>query len=137
MTQGYDIVTAFLAAYNSHDATQIARLLSADGVQEDVAPGRKNSAPEQIVAGLTPFFLAVPDAHWEETDRIVAGNSIVVLYRLTGHLQKDLGPFKARGQAISHPGAHVLKLQNGEIVSAQDFWDPEEFGRQVNISQTD
>jgi steroid delta-isomerase-like uncharacterized protein len=132
MAEDFDIVAAFLAAYNSHNPAQISRLLAADGVQEDVAPARVNGTPEQVMAGLMPFFLAVPDAHWAETDRIVAGNSIVVLYRLTGHLRNDLGPFKARGQAISHPGAHVLRLRDGQIVSAQDFWDPVDFGRQVD-----
>jgi ketosteroid isomerase-like protein len=132
MTRHPDIVAAFLAAYNSGDSTQIAGLFPADGWQEDVAPGRMNKAPAGIATGLAPFFEAVPDAHWTETDRIVAGTSIVVIYNLTGHLQKDLGPFKARGQSIAHPGVFVLKLCEGQIVNAQDFWDPVEFGRQVD-----
>ncbi len=133
MIEEHDIVAAFLAAYNSGDATQIAHLFPADGWQEDVAPGRMNSTPDQIATGLAPFFEAVPDAHWEETDRIVAGNSLVILYQMTGHLRNDLGPFKARGQAISHPGVHVLRLRDGKLFSAQDFWDPKEFGRQVDM----
>jgi ketosteroid isomerase-like protein len=134
MTHHPDIVAAFLAAYNSGDSAQIAALFPADGWQEDVAPGRMNRAPAGIVTGLAPFFEAVPDAHWTETDRIVAGSSIVVMYNLTGRLQKDLGPFKARGQSISHPGVFVLKLRGEEIVNAQDFWDPQEFGRQVDMN---
>lgn len=134
MIQHHDIVTAFIAAYNSGNAARIAGLFPAGGWQEDVAPSRMNDTPERIVSGLAPFFQSVPDAHWVETERIVAGSSIVVMYNLTGHLQTDLGPFKARGQSISHPGVFVLRLRDGQLFSAQDFWDPQEFGRQVDMN---
>lgn len=126
-----DQVAQFLAAYNAHDAAAIGRLLAPGGTQEDVAPGRLNTTPEEIVAGLSPFFEAVPDAQWREDCRIAAGRSVVVQYLLTGHLEKDLGPFKARGQAISSPGLFVLKFAGDRLVAAEDYWDPVEFGQQV------
>jgi hypothetical protein len=124
-------VTDFIAAYNAHDPVAISRLIAPGGVQEDVPLDRVNSTPEKMIAGLSPFFHAVPDAHWREDHRIISGTSVVVIYSLAGHLRKDLGPFAARGQAISLPGIFVLKFVAGELVAAQDFWDPAAFGRQV------
>ena len=132
MVEKSEIAAKFLAAYNSRDPAQIIALMAAGGTQENVAPGRKHNTPEEIAAGLTPFFRAVPDARWIETQRIVAGDSIAIAYMLTGHLHEDIGPFKARGQAIDHAGVHILKTKDGQIVSAQDFWDAEEFARKVD-----
>jgi hypothetical protein len=124
-------VTAFIAAYNAHDAAAISALIAPGGMQEDVPLDRVNTTPEEIIAGLSPFFHAVPDAHWREDQRILSGASVVVIYTLAGHLKNDLGPFKARGQAISLPGIFVLKFAGTDLIAAQDFWDPAAFGRQV------
>lgn len=127
-----DRVTSLIAAYNAHDAAAISRALGPAGKQEDVPFGRVNTTPEDIIANLSPFFLAVPDAHWQEEHRIVAGKSVVVLYRLSGHLQRDLGPFKASGQFFICPGIFVVNFADADRVAAQDFWDPEAFGRQIS-----
>jgi steroid delta-isomerase-like uncharacterized protein len=126
-----DIARSYLAAYNSHDPARIIELLSTESVHENVAPGLKHETPEQVAAGLSPFFNSVPDALWTETQIIPAGNSVVIVYLLTGHLMKDIATFKARGQVIDHAGAHVLKVEDGKIVSAQDLWDAVEFARMV------
>ena len=126
-----DIARNYLAAYNSLDPARIVELLSTDGTHEHVATGLKHETPEEITVSLSAFFASVPDAHWTETQLIPAGNSAVIVYLLTGHLQKDLGPFKARGQAIDHAGAHVLAIRDGKVVSAQDFCDAVEFARMV------
>ena len=132
MIEVSDIANKFLAAYNSHDPARVSELLSEGGTQENVAPGLKHMTSQEVQAALAPFFEAVPDAQWNETQRIVAGDSVVIAYSLTGHLLNDIGPFKARGQRIDHVGVHVLKIKDGQIISAQDFWDPVEFARKVN-----
>jgi steroid delta-isomerase-like uncharacterized protein len=126
-----DIARDYLAAYNSHDPARVIEFLSADGTQENVATGLKHETAEEFTASLSAFFDAVPDAHWTETQLIPAGSSVMIVYLLTGHLTKDLGPYKARGQAIDHAGAHILKISDGKVVSAQDFWDSVEFARMV------
>jgi hypothetical protein len=126
-----DLVTNFIAAYNAHDPDAIGRLIAPGGIQEDVPLDRVNTTAAEIIAGLSPFFHAVPDAHWREDSRIQSGKSVVVIYTLTGHLRHDLGAFKARGQPISLPGIFVLKCAGDDLVAAQDFWDPKTFGDQV------
>ncbi len=127
----HDHVTKFVAAYNAHDAAAIAALIAPGGMHEGVPLNRVDTTPETIIAGLAPFFYAMPDVHWREDERLVAGKSVVVIYTMTGHLQNDLGALKAGGQAISIPGVFVLKFADGNLVAAQDFWDPAAFGRQV------
>jgi steroid delta-isomerase-like uncharacterized protein len=128
----HEQVTQFIAAYNAHDAVAIGGLIAPGGMQEDVPLERVNTTQDELTAGLSPFFHAVPDAHWHEDQRIASGKSVVVIYTLMGHLQNDLGPFKARGQKFALPGVFVLKFDEGRLMAAQDFWEPQEFGRQVD-----
>jgi predicted ester cyclase len=129
-----DIARGYLAAYDSHDPARVIAFLAPGATQENVATGLKHETAEEFTASLSAFFNAVPDARWIETQLIPAGDTAVIVYMLTGHLTNDLGPLKARGQAIDHAGLHVLKIRDdGKVVSAQDIWDSVEFARMLEV----
>ncbi len=131
MSDHRDLINAFFAGCNGHEPARVASLYAPDGSHEDVATGHSRSGHDALEQGLSHFLKTIPDAHWEESQRIVAGKATVVSYVLTGHLQADLGPFKARGQAVSLPGVYVVTCKDDKITSSRDYWDAADFGRQV------
>jgi steroid delta-isomerase-like uncharacterized protein len=129
------VLDSLYQAYNGHDPDAAAALYAADGEHEDVAHGRPRRGDQAIAEGLRRFLAAVPDARWETSDRIVAGDRAVARYVLSGTLQGDLGPFRARGQRIVLRGVQVLELRSGRIARSEDFWDGATFERQLNQPQ--
>ena len=130
-----DMADRFLDAYNSRDPAAVSALYSIDGVHGDAATRHSNEGRQSIEKGFGFFLTAIPDAHWTERERIVAGRQLVLVYRLEGHLQGRLGPFVGSGQAICLNGAFVLALSDkGTIASTIDYWNPEEFARQAEAA---
>ena len=125
------VVDAFYAAYNAHDATAAAALYAEDGWHEEVNSGRRRTGRSALSEGLAGFFLLMPDVAWQERERVRAKGSVAVLYTMTGHLQADVGPFKARGQAVSLPGLHVLEIHGECLTGSRDFWDMAAFVKQI------
>lgn len=128
------IADRFVAAYNAGDPGAVAALYARDGWHGDAATGHRNSGPEAIGKGLAHFLAAIPDAHWSETGRVAAGRSMLVLYRLDGHLDGRLGPFGGIGQPIRLSGAFALSADGeGRLISSLDYWDPRDFARQARL----
>lgn len=126
------VVDAFYAAYNAHDAARAVALYTEDGAHREAATGQARRGREALEKGLTGFFSMLDDLHFEEMQRIRAGSDMLVVYVMRGRMTRDLGPMKARGQEIALPGAHLFAFDGDAIASTTDYWDPAEFGRQVN-----
>jgi len=125
------VLDSLYQAYNDHDPDAAAALYAAGGEHEDVAHGRPRRGAQAIAEGLRRFLAAVPDARWETSDRIIAGDRAVARYVLSGTLQGNLGPFRARRQRIVLRGVQVLELHSGRITRSEDFWDGATFERQL------
>ncbi|TBW41344.1 hypothetical protein EYW49_01060 [Siculibacillus lacustris] len=126
-----DLVEAFYAAYNAHDAAAAVALYAEDGRHREQAGGQTRQGAEALATGLTRFFGLMPDAHWDLRERIEAGASVAVVYTLTGHLAFDLGGAPTRGLAIELPGVFVFEIADERIAATTDFWNPADFQRQL------
>ena len=103
-----------------------------DGRHEEVAQGQVRQGREAIAEGLRRFFEAFPDARWEEKEVIGGGDAVALTHVLTGTLQTDLGPVRARGQRLELQGAHVLRVSDGFLERTEDYWDMATFRRQMD-----
>jgi steroid delta-isomerase-like uncharacterized protein len=126
-----EVLAALMAAYNGGAARDAARLYDAAGMHEDVAQGRRATGPEAIGDGLARFLGCFPDAHWAVDSVLTETDGAAAVYRLTGTLSADLGPFQASGQALDLAGVLVLTVRAGRITSSRDFWDAATLGRQL------
>lgn len=95
------VLDSLYEAHNDHDPDAAAALYAAGGEHEDVAHGRPRRGARAIAEGLRRLFAAVPDARWETSDRIIAGDRAVARYVLSGTLQGNLGPFRAAASGSS------------------------------------
>jgi flavin reductase ActVB len=125
-------IGALYESYNRHDAMAAARLYAEMGTHEDVAHCRVAEGPETIREGLERFFAAFPDARWRDVRVFGHGDRATASYTLTGTLQQRLGPFEAAGQPLSLNGVQVVETQgDGRIAHSIDYWDGNEFVRQM------
>ncbi|MBR0873609.1 ester cyclase [Bradyrhizobium tropiciagri] len=124
-------------AYNDHDPDAVARLYAADATHEDVAQGKPKRGPGEIAGGLSKFFSWFPDAHWHAQAQIADPAGLVAItYLMTATLSGQMGPIVPRGQRVSLHGVHVLRTEDGVILSSRDYWDAATFQRQLNTPQT-
>lgn len=130
MDQG-DLIDAFYAAYNRHDAEAAAALYTEGGRHVEGASGKAREGREALAAGLKGFFGMLDGLRFEELRRISSGPNVLVDYVMHGVMSRDLGPMKATGQQIALPGVHHFRLAGEQIAETVDYWDPAEFGRQV------
>ena len=127
-----EVADRFLAAYNARRPDGVAALYANEGSHADAAAGQRKVGPEAVEKGFAHFLSAIPDASWTESQRIIAGREILVVYELNGRLTGRLGPFEGAGQQIQLPGAFALSITpEGQIASSVDYWDPRVFTRQA------
>lgn len=127
------ILDRFYSAYNAHDALTAAALYQSDGEHADIAQGRPRRGRQDIAEGLTYFLASFPDSHWEVRLQIIDESRAAVSYTLTGSLQRDIGPFVARGQELVLRGVHLFEISDGEILGTEDYWDAATFRRQMSV----
>jgi steroid delta-isomerase-like uncharacterized protein len=122
-------------AYNRHDAAAAAALYSESGRHREIAQERARSGRREVEDGLAHFLASFPDAHWQAEHRFATAEGVAIAYRLTGTLQRKLGPFEPQGQQLDLCGVHVLAIENGEIVRCDDYWDAATLGRQMSAAR--
>ncbi|MDQ0511836.1 nuclear transport factor 2 family protein [Ancylobacter amanitiformis] len=126
-----DLVEAFYAAYNGHDAAAAAALYAGDGWHEEAHDGTRRQGREALQTGLDRFFGFVTQAHWQPRERIDAGAHVAVVYTLTGTLGVDIKGLPTRGRPITLKGVHLFDLADGVLRGTRDYWDPAAFQRQI------
>jgi steroid delta-isomerase-like uncharacterized protein len=131
MSEPDRLVSEFYDAYNAHDASAAARLYRADGWHEEVNAGRRRDGHENLRTGLDRLFAMLPDVRWQECQRVRAAQSVVVVYTMVGHLAIDIGKAATRGREIKLSGVHVFELGEDAIKGTRDYWDMNEFTRQI------
>jgi len=126
-----EVIDAFYAAYNAHDAEAAAALYAEGGRHIEGASGKARAGHEALAAGLRGFFGMLEGLRFSEVKRLYCGPHVLVDYLMQGVMTRDLGPMKARGQVIALPGVHHFRIESGLIAETVDYWDFNEFQRQV------
>lgn len=118
-------VTAFLAACNAHDWAGAVALYTPDASHTEAATGKSRAGTEALTAGLAGFGAMMPDACWNEVERILSGPHVLLRYELSG-------TFGTPGRALRLPGVFMFTLTaTGRIAATTDFWDKDAFLAQI------
>lgn len=125
------IVERYLAGHNAHDAAAVGALYVPEGSHREVATAQVKTGPEAIAAGLASFLAAFPDARWDYGSAVVEPSRAAVPYRLTGTLQRQLGPFAPAGQSLELEGIVLVEFGADGLIATTDYWDAATFGRQM------
>lgn len=129
-----ELLRAFLDAYNAHDVDAAVALYAPDGEHREIAQGAVRRGHADLLAGLTHFLAAFPDARWQVDRTVADAQTAVATYTLGGTLRQRLGPFEPAGQRVELPGTLVLaRGEDGRIAWSADYWDAATFGRQMAV----
>jgi steroid delta-isomerase-like uncharacterized protein len=127
-----DLIQRQYAAWNAHDANQVASFYTEEVVYEDVAFGIKARGQEELRKMAAGFFTGVPDLKLEIVSHTSTGNRGSVEWVFSG---TDVGLYKT-GKKFSVRGASVYELRGGKFSSNRDYYDSASIMRQVGILPT-
>jgi len=106
---------AFGDAVNSGDFDAFDRLVAADSVDHDPAPGQ-GPGPDGYRAMFTELRTAFPDLHIEVEHVVATEDEVAFAYRMTGTHQGLLRGFPASGKTVSIRGIQISRFASGKLV---------------------
>ncbi|MCA0042480.1 nuclear transport factor 2 family protein [Celeribacter litoreus] len=128
-----DVLTAFYAAYNSHDAQAATDLYVEDGRHDEIAMGKSRTGHAALREGLEGFFGMLPDVEWTSKEVIRSADWLAVSYRMTGTFtpRAKEGAPSPSPKSVALDGLHLLKVVGGRIEITQDYWSKDAFLAQI------
>ena len=128
-----EVVKAYMAAWNEHNASKAAALLASDVTYYDAAAGepvtgRKNAEKEVIGA----FIKAVPDLKWTMTDKPVYDDDTVAFrWEFAGKNSGEWGGSPATHNAIKFEGVSYIRVKDGKITWQGDYYDSKKLDEEL------
>ncbi len=117
-------VERYLAALNAHDADAAAAAVTEDFVNEHTSVrGASVTGRAAYRERLDGFLAGFPDLRYEVEDLLVDGARAAVPYSMT--MTVDGRPVRLRG-------IFRFTVRDGLIAHRVDYWDGEDFRRQVD-----
>jgi steroid delta-isomerase-like uncharacterized protein len=133
-TEPTEVVSAYVAAFNEHDAAKAAELLAPNATYLDITIGEPQVGRDPIVTSvIAPYLKAVPDLHWEMRGApIVTGGRIAFEWRISG-TNSGVWPedVPASGHAFNLDGVSIMEVRDGLITSITDYYDGLSFQSQL------
>lgn len=131
------IVRNFFDAFNRHDLDSAVATLTPDFALEDVASGQTFHGPEGGRQWLQGFLTALPDAHAELTNALVAGDWVFTEHTGTGTHAGPLispnGEIPPTGRSIELQIAELYQLQEDKIALMRAYYDSATLLRQLGL----
>ena len=129
------VLDRWLAAWNSHDASEAAPLLADDVQYFDAGfSGIQTGRDATIEKGLSVFLRGVPDLHIElRGEPIVSPDAVAWEWTFTGTHTGTWGGIPATNQRINLKGFSLLRLRNGKIVQLASYYDTGTLNRQLGL----
>jgi steroid delta-isomerase-like uncharacterized protein len=127
-----EAVRRYLDALNAGDAHAAAAAVSDDFVNEHTsARGTGVRGREAYRARLDEFLAQFRELHYEPEDVIVEGERAAVPYRMTCRWVDDDG----HEHPVALRGMFRFRVRDGLVAHRVDYWDGEEFRRQITTAQ--
>jgi steroid delta-isomerase-like uncharacterized protein len=128
-----EIVLAYEAALNLHDAEQVAALYSEDAVVEQaIQDGNVFTGREEITTWIDDNLQGIPDLTVETQSIIVEANRIAWEWIYQGTYTGQFpGAPAGEGQPIFLRAVSLLEIQDGLIVRETIYFDNEAFMTQI------
>ncbi|MBP1873659.1 steroid delta-isomerase-like uncharacterized protein [Ensifer adhaerens] len=131
-----DVVKAYVAAWNAHDASKAASYFADDVTYYDASVGKPVNGKDAAKTGVIDNFLnAAPDAVWTmKGDPIAAGDKVSFEWEFSG---TNSGAWAdgtaATGKAFKFTGASVFTVKDGKIAAQNDYYDALGFYKQLGL----
>src|SRR3954454_11271686 len=129
----------YLAAWNGHDATAMADLVTDDIVWEDPAlPGPARGVPA-VQEFMRAAWVTFPDLRFDETDDphcSFDGERVAWRWRMRGTMTGPIRPpgFAPTGRAMEVEGVDLWTMRDGRIARSRAYYDMNELARQLGIA---
>ena len=128
------VVERYLDALNGHDASAAVACVARDFFNEHTsAIGTSVRGRDAYAARLPQFLAAFRDLRYEVEDWIVDGDRVAVPYTMTCTVAGE----GADPRAVRIRGMFRFRVEDGVIVHRVDYWDGNEFERQVQAASSD
>lgn len=112
-----------VAAWNAHDADQIATLHSPNFHGVDVANPVHQQGVADVRRAADDYLHAFPDLHLTVEETIVDGNQLVLVWSGKGTHEGTLMHIPPSRRTLEVRGVCVLTLESGKIERAVHLWD--------------
>ncbi|MBW9463006.1 SnoaL-like domain-containing protein [Kluyvera sp. EC_51] len=128
-----EVVKAYMAAWNAHDASKAATLLSSDVVYYDAAAGEpvkgRDNAEKEVIGA---FIHAVPDLKWTMTDKPVYDKDTVAFrWQFVGKNSGEWAGSPATNNAIKFEGVSYIRVKDGKITWQGDYYDSKKLDEEL------
>lgn len=90
--------------------------------------------PQGLRQDYDTYVTAFPDCHLQIEDMICEGDQVAVRFLATGTHSGRLGLVAPSGKHLSVPGAAMLRIENGKIVSEHVTWDTLSMMQQIGAA---
>lgn len=122
------VVERYLDALNRHDAASAVACVATDFFNEHTSAIGTSVTGRDAYAERLPKFLAQFDGlHYDVEDWIVDGGRVAVPYTMTCTVD---------GHAVRIRGMFRFRVADGAIVHRVDYWDGNEFQRQMTTEES-
>ena len=128
------VVDAYLAAWNAHDADAAAALMADDVTYLDITVGEpqkgRDAARDKVIK---MFVTAAPDVTYKmKGEPIESANGVAFEWTFAGTNTGAWGPdTPATGKPFSFNGVTFMRVENGKIVYQGDYYDGLGFQKQL------
>jgi steroid delta-isomerase-like uncharacterized protein len=131
-----EVVESYFAAWNAHDAEEVAAHFAPDGVRHwKVVNNPAIRSPDRfegraaIAAGVAAYIDAFPDLRVEAGEYAESDDGAIFEWTCLGTHTGAWGDWQGQGEAMELPGVSIVRLRDGEIVEERMYFDPDMMGR--------
>jgi steroid delta-isomerase-like uncharacterized protein len=118
-----DVASAFVGAWNAHDAARVMALY-ADGYEgRDVGLAGIQRGPEGVRAALDRYLAAFPDFRLLPDDLVAQDDRIAVIWTAEGTHRGPLLHIPPTGRSVKVRGCSYLIVRGDRIVRGLHLWD--------------
>jgi steroid delta-isomerase-like uncharacterized protein len=126
-------IDEWLQSWSAHDLDGVLRLLTPDGVFEDVTMGAVNRSGAEVRAFGEGFLSGFPDVTFTATSRFSNGTRGGAEWVMRGTHRGDLPGMPATGKRIEIRGVSMFEFAEDRIRRCTDYWDMATFLRQLGM----
>jgi steroid delta-isomerase-like uncharacterized protein len=113
----------FEELWNNKNRAVIDELMSPDYVHHDPQAADIPPGIDGYKQFVERYMNAFPDTHMTVEDEIVAGDTVVVRWTVTGTHRGELPGLPPTGRKISLTGISIARLREGKFVESWNNWD--------------
>lgn len=131
------VVQAYMAAWNAHDAYLASSYLTPDVVYYDAAAGTPVTGQEKAEKEVIGAFIkAVPDLTWKMTSEPVYNqDTIAFRWEFSGKNSGEWGGSPATNNPIKFEGVSFIKVKDGKINWQGDYYDAKTLDKELASGQ--